>query len=181
VRCLRRQHDGSAAALDPARADRYAQRKRDPRYYLWVPGALLLVGFPISQLAYRVDSTVAVIALMLLALIAGAGYLAPSIAATYRLVGGRERALASALLLLILNLVGLGLGPLCSGWLSDVLNGYFQRHGHEATRAAAEGLRYALGIVSLVNLWSAAHYFLAARSLRRDAVLDHPTPLGHIA
>jgi MFS family permease len=167
--------------LGGALSDRYAQHKRDPRYYLWVPGALLLCGLPISQLAYWVDSTVTVIGLMTIAMIAGAGYLAPSIAATYRLVGGRERALASALLLLVLNLVGLGLGPLCSGWLSDALNGYLQRHGSDATSATADGLRYALSIVSLVNLWSAAHYFMAARSLRRDAVLDHPAPLGHIA
>jgi hypothetical protein len=70
-----------------------------------------------------------------------------SITATYGLVGGRERALASALLLLILNLIGLGFGPLLAGMLSDGLRGAFVERG------VAEGAALAEGCAGLCALW----------------------------
>lgn len=155
--------------LGGAHADRLAQRKADPRYYLWVPATLLVVGLPFGQLTYTLDGWPMLLC-MLLAVGAASTYLAPSIAATYQLVPSSERALSSALLLLILNLIGLGLGPVVSGLVSDSLNHYFQQNGVEAARAQAEGLRWALRLVSLASVWSAAHYFLAARHLRRDAL-----------
>lgn len=53
----------------------------------------------------------------------GGAYLAPVIAHCHAMFGGYQRALASAILLLSLNLIGLGLGPLLVGALSDLLAG----------------------------------------------------------
>ena len=44
------------------------------------------------------------------------------------------------------------------------------RSGASAVAAKAQGLRTALVIMVCVNLWSFAHYMLAARSLERDSV-----------
>jgi len=58
-----------------------------------------------------------------------------------------------------LNLVGLSLGPLIIGSLSDALKGSYG----EAT------LSMALSIVSLLSVWSALHFWLCGRAMRRAA------------
>jgi hypothetical protein len=62
-------------------------------------------------------------------------------------------------LLLILNLIGMGVGPQFVGILSDLL----------APRFGVESIRWALLVTIVIGaLWSAVHYFLAARTLRED-------------
>jgi MFS family permease len=151
-------------------SDRLATRRHDSRYYLWVPAVSLLLGFPLSQGVLLFEDTRVVIALVTPVVICSAAYLAPSITATYELVGIRERALASALLLFIINLIGLGLGPLFAGIASDNLRRMFLERGLTEAQALGEGLRWSLRIIVAVNLWSAAHYFVAARTLRAEEV-----------
>jgi hypothetical protein len=74
------------------------------------------------------------------------------------LVPLRMRTLASAVLLFVINIIGLGLGPQAIGILSDLL----------APRFGQESLRYALLLAGLVNVWSALHFYLAGRTLTRD-------------
>ena len=52
----------------------------------------------------------------------GAMYLGPTLAMTHGIVSLRMRALASSILFFVLNLIGLGLGPLFTGMLSDALS-----------------------------------------------------------
>mgnify|MGYP003547020099 FL=1 len=86
-------------------------------------------------------------------------YLGNTIATTHGLVGLRMRALSSAILFLVLNVIGLGLGPWTTGMLSDYLQ----------PTLGAESLRYAmLYVLPAVMFWSACHFFLAARTLRDD-------------
>jgi MFS family permease len=151
-------------------SDRFATRRNDSRYYLWVPAVSLLLGFPLSQGVLGFEDTSIVIGLLTPVVICSAAYLAPSITATYGLVGIRERALASALLLFIINLIGLGLGPLFAGIASDQLRELFLERGLSEAEALGEGLRWALRIIVAVNLWSAAHYFIATRTLRAEEV-----------
>ncbi len=70
----------------------------------------------------------------------------------------RTRSIATSLLFFVQTLIGYGLGPLVTGYLSDRLMPAF---GHDS-------LRYALAIVGCVNIWAATHYFLGARTLRGD-------------
>jgi predicted MFS family arabinose efflux permease len=86
-------------------------------------------------------------------------YLAPVLAQTQSLVALRMRGVASAIMLLILNLIGLGAGPLVVGWLSDAL----------AFRFAEDSLRWALMICCVALLpWAAIHYYAAGRSIEAD-------------
>jgi len=151
-------------------SDRLAARRHDSRYYLWVPALSLIIGFPLSQGVLLFDDTSIVIALLTPVVMCSAAYLAPSITATYGLVGIRERALASAVLLFIINLIGLGLGPLFAGLASDQLRQMFLEQGLTEAEALGEGLRWSLRIVVAANLWSAAHYFIATRTLRAEEV-----------
>ena len=86
-------------------------------------------------------------------------YLAPVLAQTQSLVPLRMRGVASAIVLLIINLIGYAMGPPAVGALSDYL----------APTMDNESLRYALLIgVSVVTIWAALHYFLASRFIEDD-------------
>jgi predicted MFS family arabinose efflux permease len=149
-------------------SDRLAASRQDARFYLWIPALSLIIGFPLTQSVLMFNDTAVVIALLTPVVMCSAAYLAPSITATYGLVQVSERAVASALLLFIINLIGRGLGPVLAGMGSDHLRQLFVESGMSAAQADGEGLRWSLRIIVLVNLWSAVHYFLAARTLRAE-------------
>ena len=86
-------------------------------------------------------------------------YLAPVLAQAQSLAPLRMRGVSSAITLFIINVIGLGLGSLAVGALSDVLT----------PRFGDDSLRVALMSTTLVILpWAATHYFLAARSIDAD-------------
>jgi len=171
-------------------SDFFAQRNGgDPRYQMWVPGVALLINIPVWLAALLLPDRYVVMALMIPSIALGATYLGPSISATHQLVGVRERAVSGALLLFVLNIIGIGLGPILSGFISDVfalcisdstcsaepllhisgaLMSKFAGNKSHDEHAIADGLKYALCIMSVANLWSAFHYFRAAKTLRED-------------
>ncbi|WP_206020111.1 hypothetical protein [Pseudomaricurvus alkylphenolicus] len=86
-------------------------------------------------------------------------YLAPVIAITHRLVANRMRAMASAILFFIINIIGLGLGPLLVGMVSDLLS----------ASLGSESLRYSLLIFCSISTgWAGLHFYLGARHLPVD-------------
>lgn len=88
-------------------------------------------------------------------------YLAPVLAQAQGLVSLRMRSVASALVLLIINVIGLALGPLLTGMLSDALE----------PALGIESMRYSLLIVSAIVLpWAGVHYFLAGQAIDADLV-----------
>lgn len=88
-------------------------------------------------------------------------YLAPVLSQAQGLVSLKMRAMASALALLIINVIGLALGPLLTGVLSDLLE----------PRFAEESMRYSLLIVTSTALpWAAWHYFRAGQTIDADLV-----------
>jgi MFS family permease len=153
-------------------ADRYSNRTQDVRWQMWVPGIATLLNVPAAILAYSMPDKAMVITTMFVSLVFGVMYLGPSYATMQRLVGIRERALGSSLLLLMVNLIGLGLGPTLVGYVSDVMNKRFLAADMAADLARAQGLRWALGIMVCINVWSFIHYMIAARTLDRDSIPD---------
>lgn len=86
-------------------------------------------------------------------------YLAPVLSQAQSLVSLRMRAVTSALALLIINIIGLLLGPQVTGIISTLLEPQF---GEEA-------IRYSLLIVTSVMLpWAAYHYVRAGKSIDAD-------------
>jgi len=152
-------------------SDRYFAKKPDPRYYLWVPAITLVLNVPFGLVVFGLDDKQIVLWTMIPMIALSAAYLAPSIATTHRLVGLRERAVAGAVLLFVLNLIGLGLGPMFTGFLSDALNARFVAQGMAKEQASADGLQWALCIATTINLWSALHYYLATKTLNEDIAL----------
>ena len=89
----------------------------------------------------------------------GAFYLGPSFAMIQTLTPPAKRALASAVMLFIINIIGLGFGPQFVGILSDFFN-YTLGMGNQS-------LRWALFGPAMLNIWAAAHYFLAGHHLKK--------------
>ncbi|MGH8175546.1 MAG: spinster family MFS transporter [Steroidobacter sp.] len=151
-------------------ADKLSNGRNEVRWQLWTPGIATLLNVPTALLAYTLADRNTVIGMMFISLVFGVMYLGPTYATMQRLVGARERALGSALLLLIVNLIGLGLGPSLVGVVSDVMNNQFLADGAAPAIAKAQGLRWSLGIMVCINVWSFVHYLFAAKTLERDTV-----------
>jgi MFS family permease len=100
-------------------ADKFGAKDR--RWFLWVPmwGKLLAGPFFIGCLL----APTAELSLILYfpGIIMAAAYLGPSLAITHHLVPPSMRAMSSAVLFFILNILGLGTGPLVVGLISDWL------------------------------------------------------------
>jgi len=91
-------------------------------------------------------------------------YLAPVLSQTQSLVSLRMRAVASSFVLLIINVIGLAMGPPVTGFISDAL---------EPT-LGVESMRYSLLIVSTVLLPLAAWcYFQAGKTIEDDLQRAH--------
>ena len=129
------------------------------RWSLWGISAATLIGWVFIFPVYLVDKPHAALAFFVVPVIFLNFYLPTTFAQTQGLVGLRMRAVASALLLLILNIIGLGFGPPVAGALSDALS----------QTAGNESLRYSLFIITaIVSPWSAVHFFFAGRHIERD-------------
>ena len=85
-------------------------------------------------------------------------YLGPCLAVCHSLVPPAMRALTSAILFFVLNLIGLGMGPLAVGFLSDRLTLDY----------GDDGLRIAMLIVSAISSVGVVMFLLAARNLPRS-------------
>jgi len=86
-------------------------------------------------------------------------YLAPVLSQTQSLVSLRMRAVASSLVLLVINVIGMAMGSPITGLLSDLLEPSF----------GDESMRYSLLLVSTVFLPAAAWcYYQAGHSIEQD-------------
>ena len=84
----------------------------------------------------------------------GGAYLAPVIAHSHAMFGSHQRALASAVLLLSLNLIGLGVGPLLVGGLSD----------HFAASQGGRALPLAMLAILPAQVLALALFWLSSRA-----------------
>jgi predicted MFS family arabinose efflux permease len=139
--------------------------QRDPRWRLLVPAIGQLLSFPTALGCWLVPNIGLSIALLALTYVLGLTYYAPTFAAAQQLSHPGERATASALLLFCLTFIGSSLGPMIVGWTSDRL----------APHYGASSLRYALCLMGITILWSAWHFWRAARVLGEDL---HRTQTG---
>jgi len=132
---------------------------RDMRWYAWLPALGTGIYLPCAFVLYLWPDPRGALALAVLPALVQGIHLGPTFAIAQALVPPQMRAQAAAVLLLILNLVGLGLGPQLVGLLSDLL----------APRFGAASIRWALlGTIVAGASWSIVHYALAARTLRED-------------
>jgi MFS family permease len=142
---------------------------RDPRWYMWVPGLASVLALPFVLLfLYLADTLHAVLAYLPGQLLASS-WVGPTYAMTQGVAPPRMRALAAAIVVFAINLVGMGLGPLVVGALNDVL----------APTYGLEAVRYSLMVAAVPHTLASVFNLLAARSLREDLALASAPARAH--
>jgi MFS family permease len=132
------------------------------RWYIWIP---MLGGLSAMIPAYYTllgENTTLIIAAMIPSQILGALYLGPCIATCHNLVSPGMRAMASAILYFVLNIIGLGLGPLTVGILSDLFADPF----------GVDNLRYAMAVTLTMSLLGALFLWMGVKGLKRDLAMN---------
>jgi hypothetical protein len=85
-------------------------------------------------------------------------FIAPAFALMQRLVIDEMRATTLAVVMLLVNLIGMGVGPQAVGILSDLL----------APRLGSDSLRYSMLLTSFVALWAGYHFWQVGETVGAD-------------
>jgi predicted MFS family arabinose efflux permease len=135
------------------------------------PAIGVAIGVPVSLAAYMAPSFAIMTALLVVSLVCANAYLISLYTTAQGVAPPRMRATASAVVIIVINTIGYGLGPPAIGALSDFLKDHVVALGlSDPAHAAAQGLRYALMCGVLVNLWAAVHYLIGSTKLKKDWV-----------
>ena len=137
-------------------ADRYGTPRKSA--YALIPAAALLLCLPFYVVGVLSNTLSWAFVIFVIPVALGLVWLGPTISAVQHLVPPNMRALASAIFLFINNLIGLGLGTVIIGALSDALTARF----------GSESLRYAILAGTGFYLLSATLFALSSRRLERD-------------
>ncbi len=131
---------------------------RDPRWFLGLPALVAVASLPFAALFLLLPTPAAALAAFAPYYAISNMYVGPLWATAQNLARPELRATASALLLFILNLVGLGLGPLAVGALNDAL----------ASSYGPGAIRWSLLAVVLSGGFAAIFYGRGSRHLAAD-------------
>ncbi|MFT5885429.1 MAG: putative MFS family arabinose efflux permease [Arcticibacterium sp.] len=131
---------------------------KDMRWHIWVPMFAGMASIPFLYLFIFSDTIQIVYFGLFMAYLLLAIYLGPTIAITHSLVNAKMRAFSSAILFFVLNLIGLGGGPLVVGFLSD----YFQPSYGDLS------LRWAFCITFFGALMAIGFQYLASKNYLKD-------------
>jgi MFS family permease len=150
-----------SALVGGALADRMAKR-HGIHAQPWVITGMKVMAFPFAMGFYFFDNmALSLGAYFISALFAGA-YIGPTYALIQHLAPLRLRAMWAALTLLATNLIGMGIGPLAVGKLSDML----------APRYGDQSLRYAMLAVTLITPVAIFCYWRAGALMKRMTQLE---------
>jgi len=133
-------------------ADRFGAK--DPRRVLAAPVIGMALGAPLLVVGYLQDDWRLTLALIFLPAIANNLFYGPTFSCAQRLVSPPARAMASAIILFVINLIGLGLGPLFFGMLSDAVQPFA---GDQSVRWVLVGAA-ALGVIPAFFFWVASRH-----------------------
>ena len=132
--------------------------RRDARWPFWIIALSIGIIVPASFVLFLVHDFQLALSMQVVFGVVGAVWTAPSYALVQALAGSRLRALAAAIFMMLVNIVGLGLGPWVAGALSDSLR---PAYGDKA-------LAYSLCITSLTCVVGFFCFLAATRTVRVD-------------
>ena len=135
---------------------------RDKRWYMWVPIIAGVVNIPFSLILFFTGNATMAMVMTFFTGALTAFYLGPCIAVCHSLVNAKMRAFTSAIFFFVLNLIGLGLGPLTIGLASDYFTPQFGNLS----------LRWAFFITVFTGLISMVMFILASRSYTQELELS---------
>ena len=131
-------------------ADVFGQR--DKRHILTLPAIGMAIAAPILFAGYWAEDWRIAVALLILPTILNSAYYGPAYGCVQGLVRPEARAIAASLVVFGQNLIGLGMGPLLFGMLSDWLQ---PMAGGESVRWVLYGAAW-LGLIPAFFFWRAS-------------------------
>ncbi len=140
-------------------ADRLGQR--DLRWHFWIPAIGVVASLPFSYVAYSTNNVDLCLAMIAVASLLNHAYSGLSHAITQGLVKPGMRAVMSASALFMMNIVGVGMGPILVGALSDY-------YGARPEGSELLGIQSAMITLIIFIAYSVLHYLLGARTYARD-------------
>jgi MFS family permease len=152
---------GTGGAIGSVLAGVLADRlgKRDVRWWMWVPAIACAGPLPFTLTFLLMSDPDLALLLAFPGVVIAAMYQGPVFSTVQTLAPVRMRAVAAGVLMFVTNIIGLALGPQSVGWLNDYV---FVAHGKEAVRYSL------LLVLTVMGVWSAVHFALAARALPAD-------------
>jgi MFS family permease len=154
---------GTVSGVVGGRVADWAAKRWGIHAQSWMVAIFKTIALPFTVLFYMTDSTIVAIAAYGIYFLFASSYLGPTFAMLQGLAPLRMRAMWAAITLLVINLIGLGLGPTLIGVLSDLL---------VPLTGEQQSLRWALVIMASATPWAIIHYWRAGVHLKRgqDAV-----------
>ena len=136
--------------------DRLGQKDR--RWFAWVPAIAFALSIPFWLGLIWAPTWQLAMLFLLGPMLMNQSYLAPALTVAQNAVAPAQRTMTGAILLFVLNLVGLGVGPVYVGWIADRME---PAHGEQA-------LAYGFAaVIPFVVLTVIAH-LAASVSISRD-------------
>ena len=126
--------------------------KRDKRHLLTLPAIGMTVAAPLLFAGYWVDDWRIAVALLIVPTILNSAYYGPAYGCVQGLVRREARAVAASMVVFGQNLIGLGMGPLLFGVLSDALQ---PLAGTDSVRWVLYGAAW-LGLIPAFFFWRAS-------------------------
>jgi MFS family permease len=136
----------------------FANDERNQMRLSAVTMATLVPCFALFLLAPRTGTALTALAVLV---VISSCFLGPTFALMQRLVSDEMRATTLAVVMLLANLIGMGIGPQIVGALSDELR----------DTLGADSLRYAMLLMSLTALWAGWHFWQVGRTVGEDLLL----------
>jgi MFS family permease len=143
--------------------------RNDRRWYLHVPMWGKFVAFPCALACFLVPNVHVAMGFWTLTVFFAGMYLGPALALTHTLAPPNFRAISSAVLFFILNIVGIGAGPLATGILSDIFN---------AQGFGADSLKWALVVMCFAAIPGIALWIVAAKFVTKSDDAPEPGATG---
>ncbi len=136
-------------------ADRWA--KFDEGWRAWVVTVATVIYVPMAVLGFTAESAQTAVLWFLGPAALGGAYIGCNFAILQSQLGVEMRSVGAAINLFLLNIVGLGLGPLSVGIISDLM----------APSVGIDSVRYGLLFTVMIIAWGAAHQWWVGRLLSR--------------
>lgn len=153
--------------------------RRDARGYAWVAITGLVLAIPLYIFGFTRPDWMSALVFLIIGGMAQQLYLAPTFAVAQNIVEPRMRATSIALMSAVWSILGIGLGPVIAGNLSDrfaaALRASSANDMLQLCRKAgcadfsATGLQYAMiSATTVIFIVSATLFLISSRTMRRD-------------
>lgn len=148
--------------LGGALAERYGNK--NPRHIMTGPAIGIVAALPVFLIGYMQENWISAMILLTLPAALSGMYFGPLFTAAHLIVRPQSRAMAVAVISFCQNFIGLGLGPLAFGALSDTLTPHY---GQGSIRIVLIGSSF-FAVIAAILFWMASKHLVRELQARRS-------------